>query len=138
MNNKLRILSIGLLIFLSVSAFFGGILFLIAPDGSLLHISPQLLTGSVFKDYFYPGLILLLANGILPLLIVAAAVRQYKKYPLFFIAQGIALVIWITVEALIIKQVQFLQLIYNFMGIYFIVAGITLYDKTKSVKPEIE
>lgn len=131
MNNTLRILNIVLLIFLSVSAFFGGILFLVAPDGSLLHISTTLLRGSIFKDYFFPGLILLIANGIVPLFVAAAAAKKYKYYSLLSVMQGVILVIWITVEALIIKQVQFLQLIYNFMGIFFIVAGITLYDKTK-------
>ena len=130
-NSTLRLISIWMLFFLSVSAFFGGILFLIAPDGSLLHISTQLLNGSIFKDYFYPGLILLTANGIIPILIAVIVIKQNIYYPMLCIAQGVILVIWITVEALIIKQVQFLQLIYNFIGIYFIVAGITLYDKTK-------
>ncbi len=132
MNNKLRIITIVLLIFLSISAFFGGILFLIAPDGALLQISPKLLAGSIFKDYFYPGVILLVANGIIPVFIALTAIRKHKYYPVLCIAQGVILVIWITVEALIIKQIQFLQLIYNFMGIYFIVAGITLYDKLKN------
>jgi hypothetical protein len=115
-----------------VSAFFGGILFIIAPDGSLLHISAQLLNGSIFKDYFYPGLILLAANGIIPIFITIVAFKKTRYYSLLCVAQGVILVIWITVEALIIKQVQFIQLIYNFIGIYFIVAGFTLYDKTKN------
>jgi len=104
-----------------------------APDGSLLHISVNLLNGSIFKDYFYPGLILLIANGIIPIAVAVLGIKENSFFPLLLVTQGVMLVIWITVEALTIKEIQFLQLIYNFIGIFFIVAGITLFEKMKDL-----
>ena len=59
---------------LGISATAGGTLLIIRPDGSLLGMQLDWLDHSPFKNYFFPGLILLLSNGIFPLFILSGLV----------------------------------------------------------------
>jgi hypothetical protein len=59
---------VALLVMLAINAFYGGVSLMLAPDGSLLGMKPGWLNNSPFSNYFIPGLLLLIFNGILPLL----------------------------------------------------------------------
>ena len=49
---------VGLELFTGATALAGGVLLVIAPDGSLLMADPAVLSGSPFADYRWPGVLL--------------------------------------------------------------------------------
>ena len=104
-----------LLLALSVNAIYGGGALIIAPDGSLLGMEPEWLTGSPFGSYLLPGILLALFLGVLPLVTLAGLIskgqgrtfRAVNIYPgmhwgwTFSIYTGIATLSWIIVQQLI-------------------------------------
>ena len=57
--------------FIGIGAFVGGISMLIKPDGSILHMQDMLpyfqvlpFAEYVFQDYIFPGIALIIVNGI--------------------------------------------------------------------------
>ena len=48
----------------------------IAPDGSLLGITPEILSGSPFNTFFIPGLILMIVLGFAPVFILSGLIRK--------------------------------------------------------------
>lgn len=109
MKALLRNLLIFLLLFNAVGAFYGGTSFLLDPSGGSLHISTDLLGNSPFNDYFWPGVILLLVNGLLPLVAGLGLLLKknrtglpvLKKYHWAWslaLASGLGLMTWIGVQ----------------------------------------
>jgi hypothetical protein len=58
----------------------------------------SMLEGSPFKDYFIPGLILLVVVGLFALLVLAGLLRRWKPAWWLSLASGGGLVIWIVAE----------------------------------------
>ena len=97
---------------LGVSAFAGGASLMIAPDGSLLNLKQDLLQHSPFGNYFMPGLLLFLLNGIFPFLIIFGLLfkpewkifDQFNFYKdkhgawTYSLLSGIIVLIWIIMQ----------------------------------------
>lgn len=132
MHNTLRITAICLLFFLSISALPGGAMFILAPDGSLLQMPIQQIEHTIFKNYLIPGLVLFFANGVLSFLIAIAGIKKMKIFPSALTLQGVIVMIWIIVEIVVIKETQFLQLLYAVLGVVLTLLGILLTNKTKA------
>jgi hypothetical protein len=62
------ILLYGLHIFLATGALYGGTAFIIAPNGSLLGMSEEWISGTFFHSFIIPGILLIIFLGILPIL----------------------------------------------------------------------
>lgn len=106
----------GLLIFLlffnAAGAFYGGASLLTDSSGASLHMSTQVLAGSPFRNFFIPGIILVLVNGVLPLVAGAGLLLRRPAAPLpglpfwknrhwawtLSLASGLGLMIWIAVQ----------------------------------------
>ncbi len=144
--NLLCLLLIFLLFFNAIGAFYGSISMLLDPSGSKLQMPLERLEGSPFHDYFMPGVILLLVNGVLPLV---AAIGLYFRRPekpmpglpfwekrlwawsLAF-AAGLGLVIWIGVQVLMIgywKDIP-IQAVYGTLGL--VILGLTLLPQVRN------
>jgi hypothetical protein len=108
--------TIGLLVFLSIGALAGGIALVSRPDGSVMHFETSLLAGSPFSDFFYPGLILGGLFGVGSLVVALLGWRRAPIAPFLAFAIGGALMIWIVVELLIIKELSFLHPTYFAIG----------------------
>jgi hypothetical protein len=129
-----KYLLVFLLGFLSIGAFYGGISFLMSPDGSMLQLPGGLLEGSVFNNYTVPGIILLVSFGILPLFTVYCLqkkpawslcelinlVPDHHFSWTFTVYIGIGQVIWINIQTLIINQVYFLHTALSSLGILIV------------------
>jgi hypothetical protein len=104
-----------LLVLLAANAFYGGISFILEPDGSLLKINPEWLEKSPFTNFLIPGILLILFMGILPFI---ALIGLFSKKNLRFLSalnffpekrwgwtytiySGIVTSIWIIVQQLI-------------------------------------
>lgn len=77
-----------LLLFNGIGAVYGGWNLMTHPDGSSLQMSVAYLEHSPFNDYFIPGIILFIANGLCSFIVLATILFNLKDYPWFIIAQG--------------------------------------------------
>ena len=103
---------ISLLLFNGISAIFGSLAMMIYPDGDLLKMPLEMLRGTPFKNYFIPGVLLFVFNGLLPIMAAAGLLkrRPEKALPGFGILSnyhwawslslisGIGLIVWILVQ----------------------------------------
>jgi hypothetical protein len=138
----LRWLLILLLVFLSVGAFYGGISMLLDPSGRLLQASTDMLQGSPFRNFLVPGIVLLLFNGVIPLVAAVGLILRKPAAPLpwlplfktrhwawtLALASGIILSTWIAVQiAMIGYWSEFpIQAFYGGLGLVIIVlCGLT-------------
>ncbi len=137
MQTLLRWLLIFLLLFNAAGAFFGGISLLLDPSGGRIQLPLILLDGSPFRDYFLPGVFLILINGILPLTAAAGLIlrrpraslplfpRQHWSWTLALLA-GIGLIVWIAVQIALLGywKENPIQALYGILGIA--IAALTL------------
>jgi len=125
MVKKLRILTIILLFFLALNAIGGGLFLIADPSGETIQIPVELLQGTPFNDYLFPGIILVFTNGILSLAFAILTIKQSKNYHWFIILQGCVLIGWLTIE--LILNTEFFSAILHYplyaIGIFFIFTG---------------
>ena len=133
-NNFFRNLLIILLGFLAIGALFGGLAFIIKPDGSIYQMPVEELANSPFKSFMLPGIFLMTILGIFPLLVIYALIKKPESKFLnrlnlisdyhfswtFAVYTGIALIIWINVQTLILNSVTILHTFYSTLGILII------------------
>ena len=100
MKTLLKVLSIIILCFLGFGGIMGGITLISDPSGGKFEWTLEILEGTPFKNFLIPGIILIIANGLLPLYIAVEAIRKRFFYPLFMMVQGLILIIWLTAEVL--------------------------------------
>lgn len=129
------IVLIFMLLFLSFGAIYGGTLFLLQPDGSAIGMTVDQLKLSIFKDFFIPGLILLIIFGFFPIFLVFAIIKKPKvlffeklnfwaEYHFAFsftFYTGIVLISWIHIQMIILKTVNPLHTIFTFYGLLLII-----------------
>ncbi|MFT8319589.1 MAG: hypothetical protein ABF649_01635 [Bacillus sp. (in: firmicutes)] len=143
-NNKFICKILQLLhIFLGIGGFYGGISLLIQPNGDLLQLPLSLLSSSPFPNFTIPGIILVILFGISPIVTSVALFFKWNWNGIssltvfkdkhwswnFSLYIGFALIIWITVQAYLIKSFSTIQLIYSFLGI-----GILIFTLLPSVQ----
>jgi len=117
----LRIINIMLLIFLGITATVGGYFLMADPGGEKMQLSESLIKNTPFKDYFIPGMILLIMNGLLGLISATATIFKWKFYQNLILLQGCILVLWIIAQWIIIQQVLWLQFVYLAIGIFLVI-----------------
>lgn len=112
-----------LMIFQGLSGILGGMGLILDPTGKSLQIPLEWLEGSPFRDYLIPGWILLLVLGILPLIVAAGLLRRQALSWSAALMVGIALLIWIAVEVIIIGYHPDppLQFIYGTVGLLILI-----------------
>lgn len=111
------------LLFQGLSGVAGGYGFVGDPTGGALGIPVDWLQGSPFNDYLVPGLILLLLLGVFPLFVVYGMwTRRAWSWGAALLV-GLALIVWIAVEILIIGYHHRppLQLVYGSLGLLIVV-----------------
>ncbi|MBK7911749.1 hypothetical protein [Candidatus Pollutiaquabacter sp.] len=123
---------------LGFSAIGGGLLLMLEPDGGLLHMQQGWLHGSVFPNFFLPGLMLTTVIGIIPLRVAFGLNSGLKRcspgyinvyrsrhwawtWSLYY---GIILCAWIAIQQLL-TQYFILQLVILLSGILIIVLTLT-------------
>lgn len=126
---------IGGLMFLGVSALFGGLLLVGSPSGAWLHMPLSVLRYSPFSDFLIPGLILGTVFGLGSLGAVLALWRRPAWPPgtaltrftgmhwawSAALALGLGQIIWITTQILMVSGVDGLQVLYGSLGVLIVV-----------------
>ena len=121
-----RIVSITALVFLGLSALVGAIPMLLLPEGEPLTMPQSLLRHSPFHSYLIPGIILLVANGLLSLWVLWLTVRRHSGYDWWVAAQGCVLLGWLIVEVVMLKLVGWPHYFYGAVAVVLVGAGIAL------------
>jgi len=86
---------------------------------------PQnLLRHSPFHSYLIPGIILLVANGLLSLWVLWLTLRKQSNYGLWVGAQGCVLFGWLIVEVAMLRVAVWPHYLYGTVALVLVVAGI--------------
>ena len=126
MKTLLNIFASFLLLFNGTGALYGGWNLITHPDGSSLQLPLQLLNHTPFDDYFIPGVILFIANGLFSIFVFGMILLQTKTYEWLIVTQGIILSGWIFIQIILIHTVNFLHVLLGLTGVSMIASGILL------------
>ncbi|HRE40402.1 MAG TPA: hypothetical protein PLG90_03635 [Ignavibacteria bacterium] len=127
-------LAVVLLFLNGMSAMGGGILLVVRPNGQLLRLSTDLLVHSPFSDFLIPAFILIFFNGLSSMVLAIITIVNIKPSPIFIIAQGVFLTLWIIVQVIMIRTFDVLQIIFLIIGLLIILCGIKLRKNLNEVK----
>jgi hypothetical protein len=116
----LRWTVIGLEALVAVNAVWAGIT-MIANPWTPLGITTDLIAGSPFTNYTWPGILLLVLNGIAPATLAVALVAHRHWAMVWSAAWGVGLMAWIVAQWLMLTDVLWLQYVLFVVGA--VVAG---------------
>jgi uncharacterized membrane protein len=123
----IRWTGIALLFFLAVSSIIGSLPMLADPHGSPWNLPQSLLQYSPFPSYLVPGILLLVANGLLASWALWLALAEAPRYGLWTALQGSVLLAWIIVECVMIRMVVWPHYLYGAVALGLIAAGLLLW-----------
>jgi len=129
-HSRAVVLLIILQFLLGFGAFISGTLLAAVPDGSLIQMPVSMLEYSPFRDFLIPGIILSTLLGIYPLVVAYGLWRKpawswpevinpFKQMHWCWassLAAGVILLIWITVQVLMLRSIVFLHILYFAWG----------------------
>lgn len=125
-GGALRILLASLQVFIGLGAVGGGFMLILDPSGAAMGIPVSLLEGSIFRDYFIPGLFLFVVNGLGSLAgAVLTFVKNRSAGPVA-IALGLILTAWIVIQVAIIRSFHWLHGLYFVLGVVEALLGVLL------------
>jgi hypothetical protein len=124
---------------LGLGAFVSGGLLVHAPDGSLMQMPLSMLKYSPFSNFLIPGIILSTLLGVYPLAVTYSlwrkpawrwpeAISPFKHLHWCWaasLASGVILLIWITVQVLMLQSIAFLHVLYFIWGWALILLTLT-------------
>lgn len=130
----LRLSTLTLLFLLGVGGIAGAVPMIV---NSVQHtpgfLPLSLLEHSPFHSYLIPGIILLLANGLLPLWVYLRVRARRPHYGLWTEFQGYVLLGWLIVECVMLRLVAWLHVVYFIWAGVLIVLGWMLRRRQNSV-----
>jgi hypothetical protein len=114
------------LVFLGLSGIIGAIPLIVHSVGKPWAMPQSLLQHSPFRTYLIPGIILLVANGLLSLWVLWLLLHRQNGYGWWVAAQGCVLFGWLVVEAVMLRLVIWAHYFYGSVALVLVVAGIAL------------
>ena len=111
--------------FLALNAMAGGILLMVAPDGSMLQLPSDFMHSTLFADYFWPGAVLFGVLGVGHLVGFVLTVRRSPITARAALILGTGTLIWIGVQVLL-TELFWLQGLIASLGLVELVAGFRL------------
>jgi hypothetical protein len=121
-----RIVAVVMLSFLGLSGIVGAIPMLMHPGGEPWAMPQSLLQYSPFHSYLIPGIILLVANGVLSLWVLGLTVRKRPSYGWWITAKGCVLLGWLIVEVAMLRLIAWPHYSYGVVAMALIITGITI------------
>lgn len=133
-------------LFIGLGALYGSVSMFIGPDGSLLGMENLLpyfsvlpLSSILYQDYIFPGIALLLVNGVPNLIASYLLIRKRRSGVVLGGIQGLILMLWITIQFVVFPS-NFLSTSYFIFGILEFTAGYIAYvfysQETMTIRKE--
>ena len=129
----LHSIAVILLLFNGVGALYGGWQLVTDPTGGSMQMPLTYLQHSPFTNYLIPGIVLLLANGVGSFVVLGLIMFTNRCYSLAIVAEGFILGGWITIQMLMLRTANPLQLFYFATALLLVVTGTALW-RIKQVK----
>jgi len=123
MKLYLRMAASFLLLFNGVGALYGGWNLITHPDGSTLKMSVDILVYSPFSDFFIPGILLFLTNGVISILVLGTLLFQTKNYPFYIKLEGFILLGWLVTQTIMIQMIVPLHVVLAAISVLMILSG---------------
>lgn len=108
LSPRVRLL-VGLELFLALGAVAGGGAMLVDPTGEGQGLPADLLDGTPFRSYLVPGIVLLLANGLVPAAVAVLAIRRDPAAAWGHRAVAAVLASWMVGETVLIGWASWMQ-----------------------------
>jgi hypothetical protein len=121
-----RSIAIIALIFLGLSCVIGAIPLIMNPTGEPWNMPQSLLQYSPFRSYLVPGIILLIANGLLSLWVFGLTVDKHPGFGWWVILQGVVLLGWLAVEVAMLRLMVWPHYLYGTVAIALVISGIAI------------
>ena len=131
MKKLLRILAIFLLMFLGFGGIYGAWMLISDPSGGKFQWSLDLLNGTPFKSFLIPGIVLMLSNGILPLIVAAATILKRRNAGWLILIQGGITIGWLTAQLIFNSEFFVPGMHYSSYGIGVLLVVVGLLQKPK-------
>ena len=127
-------------VLLSAGGFYGGISFILDPTGTMIGMQGETLEKLPVRNFFLPGLFLIAAYGIFPLIVAAGLFVNSRSQSVrrisgrhwvwtFSYLLGVVLVFWVLFQMLFIGFMHPIQFITLVLGLL-----IFIFSMTKSIK----
>lgn len=120
-------------LFVGIGALWGSINMFIDPTGKLLQMDTMLpyfqvlpFSDILFKNYIFPGIALLIVNGISNLVAAYLLIKNKKSGIILGTAFGLTLMLWIIIQ-FIIFPTNILSITYFVIGIIQLITGYMTY-----------
>ena len=113
-------------VFIGIGGVVSGAMLIADPRGGM-GMGLEMLGGSPFKDFVIPGIILLVAVGVFPLVVAGAALARARWAVLGHVAVSVVLLGWIVVELLLLGYIGFLQPAVAAYGV--VMLGLALWNR---------
>jgi len=108
--------------FVALNAMAGGLLLMLAPDGSLLQLPRDFMHSTLFADFFWPGAVLFGVLGVGHLVGFVLTVRRSPITAHAALILGAITLIWIGVQVLM-TELFWLQGLIAALGLVEVIAG---------------
>ena len=125
-TNILISVSIILLLFNGIGACYGSLKFITDPSGASMGIPLSMLQHSPFGNYLIPGIILLIANGLMSFVVIGLILLKLRIYPYAIISEGCILFGWITIQVLLLQTIAGLHIALWLVALMLIASGLVL------------
>ncbi|MCJ7468182.1 MAG: hypothetical protein MUO53_16000 [Maribacter sp.] len=128
MEKVARLSIVVLLVVLALAAMGGGWLLIDDPSGVSIQIPIDFLSGTPFKDYLIPGIILFIFIGAFSLFTAILTVLNRKIYSKMAVLEGILLIGWLSIELFLNSDfyAPTLHLPLYAIGVLLIVMGVKI------------
>lgn len=136
MKTALRVLAILLLLFLGFGGVYGAWMLISDPSGGNFDWSLSLLDGTPFKSFLIPGIILLIVNGLFPIIVAVITVLKKSYAQTLILFQGVLVIIWLSVQLLLNPDFFLPQTHYPSysIGILLVIIGLVLRRKNMQIQ----
>jgi hypothetical protein len=102
---------------LAVCAALGGTLLLLEPSGSYLGLSPRLLDGLPFHTFVIPGIAMIVGNALIPMVMIAAALRRLSWADTGHVLVGMLVTSWLLLQIVFVGTEHVIQPMFLALGI---------------------
>lgn len=115
--------------FIALTSLISGLFMISDPNGDVLSLSTTLLSGTPFKTFLIPGILLTLVVGIPNLLAVFYNMQRHAMRYKWATAGGVAVCGWILVQLILLNTLYWLHFLYFAIGVMIILVSYQLKGK---------